>query len=1065
VPGPYRPDPARARYRSADNGPAGFGGAGRGAGRPGGAGESYRDRPPPRSGGANGSARGSRGADYQPRGGAGGNGASGGSRSAGRPRSDWEQDPRDRARPDARYRGGPGGPGGRPPGSGARPERGSGQVAQDLRDRLGVNGGRNAGRAGGAGYDSRGRGSRTAVGYADDGYGRDTQRIRRGPGGPGDPRGGGRGPGGRGPGGRGGGRNGGPDGTRRGRRSLGEWFRSGDWWRRWTWKKVFALLGAFVLLLVLTGGGLFFYAYSTIKIPNEALAAALSQQSNVYYANGTLIGSFSNSNSGNHLILQQSQIPKVMEQAITAAEDRFFWTEGGISLTGLMRAVYEDTLGSGSTQGGSTLTEQFVKNYYAGFLTAGSTTGTQKLKEIVVAIKLARSKSKQWIMTQYLNTVPFGNQANGLGAAAELYFGKPAMKLTIPQAAMLAAMVNSPGYLNPDPAAGAAYQALVARWQYVLRNMARDGNISQSLYEQLSGCNASGSACPSNPKAFPKVHFHFTSAWSGAKYYIMNMVQQELTSTYGLTANKLDSAGYKITTTIVPRYMRALATAVKENKRLMRAGGKALPWYAHVGATLEQPSTGAILAFYGGPGFYNSTNKQIKQCIRAHCAFNYAEAPAPVGSSFKPYVLATAVQQGMNVQTSILNGYAPLYIPPQKTLADRLELSRRTKPADPYAWTPFTEVAENAGPLKVNVAAAISSDPGFEDLAHRVGDDNIIEMAKALGIGQNPFNADGVNDLTSKYELEGMFASPKLYKGGGSVQGALQIAFGEAPLTTVEQATTFGTLANDGRYSTAHIVAKLAQANGSVVLSKVQHSVALRPSQAADVDWALSFDNSPAIPGATAWSNAAWNRPVVAKTGTLGTGANASEAWFNGAIPQYSLSVNLVTNTQHENIDGLGGISGGLGGTWPAKIWDTFMKAEFNSLPVRQLPTPDYNGYAKWNQVGNLPKKQPKKPNPHHSGPPNPHPSCTPVPFHNCQPGGGSSSPPPTTSTTPPTTSTSPAPTCTPTPVQQCTSSTPSTGVTNGVANEAVSDEARAHKASHGWTLGKALAVLVAGFF
>jgi membrane peptidoglycan carboxypeptidase len=945
-------------------------------------------------------------------------------------------------------------------------------VAQDLRDRLGVRGAGD-GRPGGAGrpgdpdWDGRGgRGSRSAVGYADDGYGRATQR-RRGPGGPGDPRGGGHGPGGRGPGGRGGGRNGGPDGARRGRRSLGEWFRSGDWWRRWTWKKVVGLLGGFVLLLVLVAGGLFYYAYSTIKVPNEALAAALSQQSNVYYANGKLVGSFSNSNSGNHLILKQSQIPKVMEQAITAAEDRYFYTEGGISLTGLLRAVYEDTLGGGNTQGGSTLTEQFVKNYYAGFTTSGYTTGSQKLKEIIVAIKLAHSKSKQWIMTQYLNTVPFGNQANGLGAAAELYFGEKAMKLTIPQAAMLASMVNSPGFLNPSPTAGAGYQALVARWQYVLWNMHRDDPsvVSLSYFEHLSGCTSAGiTACPTTSKNFPKVHFHFTSAWGGDTYYIMNMVQQELTSTYGLTVNQLDSGGYKITTTINPRYMRALATAVKENKRLMRQGGKALPPYAHVGATLEKPSTGAILAFYGGPGFYNSTNRQIKQCDRAHCAFNYAEAPAPVGSSFKPYVLATAVQLGMNAQTSILNGYAPLYIPPEWTLQDRLELSRRAKPANGYGWTPFTEASENAGPLKVNVAAAISSDPGFEDLAHRVGDDNIIEMAKALGVGQNPFNADGVNDLTSKYELEGMFGSKQLYKGGGSVAGALQIAFGEAPLTTVEQATTFGTLANDGHYSTAHIVAKIVRANGAVILSKVQHSAALSATQAADVDWALSFDNSPTIPGATAWPNAAWNRPVVAKTGTLGTGANASEAWFNGAIPQYSLSVNLVTNTQKENIDGLGGISGGLGGTWPAKIWDTFMKSEFNSLAVKQLPTPDFNGYAKWNQVGNIPKPKKTKPNPHHSGPPNPHPTCTPLPFHGCQPGGGSSSPPPTTSTTPPT-STSPSPTCTPTPFQQCTTSTPTTGVSNGVANEAVSDEARMHKRSDGWTLGKALAVLVAGFF
>ncbi|MGH3397777.1 MAG: transglycosylase domain-containing protein, partial [Streptosporangiaceae bacterium] len=755
-------------------------------------------------------------------------------------------------------------------------------------------------------------------------------------------------------GGRGGGRDGGPGGPRR-RRSLGEWFRSGDWWRRWTWKKVFGLLGAFALGLCLVVAGAFLYAYQSISMPTDALAAALSQQSNVYYSDGhTLLGSFSSSNGGNHVILQPSEIPKIMRQAITAAEDRRFYTEGGISVTGLMRAVYEDLRGGGYSQGGSTLTEQFVKNYYAGFSGAGNVdkTLTDKLKQVIVAIKLAHTKSKSWIITQYLNTVPFGSQANGVGAAAETYFGEPVLKLTVSQAAMLAALVNAPGAFNPDPHAGAAYTDLVARWQYVLRNMWRDGNISQSDYENLTGCNAAGSQCPPTSKKFPKVHYHFTSSWSGAKYYIMNMVEQELTSTYHLTINQLDNGGYKITTTIDRSMMRGLAAAVARNKRLMRAGGKALPWYAHVGATLEQPSTGAILAMYGGPGYQTSTTRQVKVCDRVKCAFNFAEAPAPVGSSFKPYVLATAVKLGMNVQTSILNGFAPLYIPPEYNLPDQMMLSRRAKPADDLGWTHFTEASEDTGPLKVNQATAISSDPGYMDLAHRVGDDNIIAMAQSLGIGQNPFNADGVNDLTGRYELRGLFSSKH-----GSEGGSLQIALGRAPLTTVEQATTFGTLANDGHYSTAHIVSKIVQANGSVMASKVQHSTPLTASQAADADYALSFDNTSAIPGATAWPNAAWDRPVVAKTGTLGNGDFASEAWFNGAIPQYSLSVALFTNEQSQNIDGLGGIAGGLGGTWPAKIWDSFMTTQFAHLRVEQLATPDYTGYSKWNQVGNLPKK------------------------------------------------------------------------------------------------------------
>ena len=1079
MPGPYRKDPGRARYRSADYGSAGYGGAdragggrggasyedpgyggSRGGGRPSGPADSYRDRPAPRSGG-DGPARRPRSADdYQPRDSQPrGNAGSGSRHASGRGRPDWEQDPRDQARPDPRYRGGPGAPGGRPPRGGARPERASGQVAQDIRERLGVSGGRGAGPAGGADRDGRGgRGSRTAVGYGDEGYGRSGPRSRRGPGEPGQdrgPRGGGHGRGGRG-----GGRDGGPDGTRR-RRSLGEWFRSGDWWRRWTWKKVFGLLGAGCLIIVLMVVGAFLYAYESIAVPTAVAAAALSQPSNVYYSDGKLVASFSG-NGVSHVILQSSQIPKVMDQAITAAEDRSFYTEGGISITGLGRAVYEDLKGGTYSQGGSTLTEQFVKNYYSGFASSDNTDKTlsDKLKQVIVAIKLAHLKTKSWIITTYLNTVPFGPQATGVGAAAETYFNEPATKLTVPQAAMLAALVNAPGLFNPDPNAGSEYTALAARWQYVLYNMYRDGNIPLAQFTSLSGCTSAGiTSCPTRPKNFPKVHPHYATAWNGATGYLMNMVEQELQSTYHLSQSKLDNGGLKIHTTFSSSMMSGLTRAVREGKTQMRQDGKALPWYAHVGAVLVKPGTGAILAVYGGPGY------GAKNCAKVFCDINMAEDPKQVGSSFKPYVLATAVSQGMNVQTSVLNGFSPIWVPEGTTIADRMTLSPRRAPGPAetniQAYLPFNEANENSGALTVSKAAAISSDPAFEDLAHRAGVQNVINMAKSLGVGQDPFNYATVNDWTAMNDQFG--DRSKL-----STRGSVAIALGESDLTAVEQAGMFATLADGGVFHTPHVVSKIVSPTGTVP-PRVAATRVLSPSQAADVDYALSFDN---VPGGTAYPEAAWaGRQVVGKTGTTQT---AQDAWFIGAIPQYSLGVTLFTNKQDssssagsQTLDILPQIgdnaTGGYGGAWPAKIWANFMTSRFASLPVAQLPTPDYAGYAKWNQVGNLPKKH-KKPNPKTSPPPHPGPTCTPSPFRPCLP-GGSSSPPPTTST-PPTSSSPPAPTCTPTPFQQCTSTTPSTGVSNAVANGvAVYDEAPARKVSDGSTLVKIVAVFLASLF
>jgi membrane peptidoglycan carboxypeptidase len=962
------------------------------------------------------------------------------------------------------------------PADGARGSRGysgeqgagSGQVRQDLRDRLGVRGGGD-GRADGAtvagsgsrsgasrgpatsrgngsgpvgqgrgGQAGRGGADRSGTGrsgsrdrgdygprgqsganysgggasggaaYSGGGYGRSGQRQR--PSGypdqmePGRDERGRRpaGPGG-GSGGRGGGYGGGPGGS--GHRSFKQWLLYGSWWRHWTWKKALAVAGgAFLGLIALLVGG-FFIALSKTPIPTETTALAAAEPSQVYFSNGkTLIATF-NENGVDHQILQANQIPTVMKNAIIAAEDRSFYTEGGISPTGILRAAFVDLKGGSASQGGSTLTEQFVKNYYAGFSGVGNSdkTGSDKIKQMLVAVKLSHTMSKSWILTNYLNTVYFGQSAYGIGAATETYFNEKPAKLTVSQAAMLAALVNSPsGFSTDAKTGGAAYTALVDRWQYVLHNMVRDNVLTQAQVDTMK---------------FPKIHLHFTATAGGWRGYVMEMVKEELEKSYGLTEGQLDGGGFKITTTINRGMMNGLIAAVKANKEAMAEGGVPLPSYAHIGATLVQPKTGAILAFYGGPGVNTLPGKRaVRSCTRNLCDFNMAEAPEPVGSSFKPYVLAEAVKQGMDVQDSTLNGYSPLYIPPDWTVTDRAELSSRTKPADDFGWTPFNEASENTGPTGVAEATAISSDPAYLDLIHRVGVGATISLAGELGVGQNAFNEDNVNDLQ---------VMQKKFKDGD-----IHAALGEGPLTTVEQADTFATFAADGQYNTAHVVSKIVARTGALVPSKVKRSYPLTAIQAADVDYALSFDNQSTFPGATGFPNAAWDRPVIAKTGTLGNGDFASEAWFNGAIPQYSLSVDLFTDKQSQNIDGLGGIADGLGGTWPAKIWHTFMSTQFADLPVEQLPTPDYTGFNDWNQVTGdgtqLPSPSPTPSNTP-SATPTTTPTCTPGIGQACIPSGGTTPSPPV-SITPtanpdpsPTISVGvPTPTCTPGPGSPC---------------------------------------------
>jgi membrane peptidoglycan carboxypeptidase len=558
--------------------------------------------------------------------------------------------------------------------------------------------------------------------------------------------------------------------------------------------------------------------------------------------------------------------------------------------------------------------------------------------------------------------------------------------------------------------------------------------------------------------------------------------------------------------------VNALARSVNAIKaQIAASSGSRFPLYDRIGAVLENPKTGAIEAVYGGPGWLS--NK--KKCQQTNCDINMAESAQQVGSSFKPYVLATAVNKDMNVFTSRLDGYGHIYIPnaPADTKKTELAKSLLSPPAGATNVGPsgfyynglhyyhFPEGAEPGfgRPLPVNLAAAMSSDPGFEDLLHRAGFDATINMAKAFGVGKNPFvdpclmsevdqaatyaqTLADCNDMTGPgyYKsdnnwftgngLAAMF-SPTTKDHGSSGHaayhagdpGSPQMSLGQSPLTPIEQATTFATLADQGMFHSPHVIAHLSQGSRQISLNLVTRQ-ALSPAAAADVDWALSFDNNMA--GGTAMGTVPF-RPggLIAKTGTLGQGQNSSQAWFNGAMPlQDSLSVALFTNDPgRQFLNNLpstpSGMRGSLGGAWPATIWNNFMTKEFGNQswkPVNQVFKP-VNGYpfVPWIQVKAAPKK-PKMCRPgqflncqfcqgngHGNGNgnkcPSPSPtSCSILPGVPC--GSTSPSPAPTCGgfgqpcqTSPPT-SPSPTPTCSGPPGNPtCSSSSPAAGTTGAV--------------------------------
>jgi membrane peptidoglycan carboxypeptidase len=742
--------------------------------------------------------------------------------------------------------------------------------------------------------------------------------------------------------------------------------RKGSWWRRWTWKKALGVFASLVLVVILTVAGAIAWMYAHTPLPDDVAVAALQQSSTVYFSDGkTQIGTFSS--GSNRQLLQSNQIPKILKDAVIAAEDRNYWTEGGISPTGIVRALYEDATG-GEFQGGSTITQQFARNYYANIGT--EQTYSRKLKEIFVAIKLSHTKSKDWILTQYLNTIFLGDNAYGVGAAAQTYFNKPAMKLNAAQSAMLAAMINQPGFFDPHPGTE-GYEPLVARWHYVLGNMVRDGVLTQAQVDSMK---------------FPKLkHSKQASGWTGFRGYIMQAVESEMQSRYGITKDQLYSRGLRITTTINLSMMKQLYKSVAEEKAAMAAGGRALPGYAHIGALLENPNTGAIIAWYGGPSY----SMKPRACERVDCQFDMAlNAREQVGSSFKPYVLATAVKQGMNAKTSVLNGYSPLWIPPD---TEPMTFSSMTKPADSQGWYELNSPGENFGPINSAKAAALSSNQAFGDLIHRVGTRNTEQFAQQLGVN---VQASGLSNMI----------------------GQAGMALGQGSLTVEEQASTYSTFANGGTVYTPHLIASFVE-SGTVHNAVVTQSRVLSKDEAGSVDWALLDD---VIYGTGTKAALPDGRPIIAKTGTTN---NAQSAFFIGAIPQYTLAVGIFTanqsdhTTQTLNNLGGGGDAAGFGGYWPALIWHNFAESEFTGLQIEQFPIPATFPGDKWVQVEKLPGKKHKKHKGHDpvfgpTPPPSGGPGPGPTPGPTCSFGFCNPSPSPSPTPTGPSPSPTPDPTC-----------------------------------------------------
>lgn len=383
------------------------------------------------------------------------------------------------------------------------------------------------------------------------------------------------------------------------------------------WGKRIGLTILFLFLgMLLLGGGAFIWLYQTTPVP-EPSEFALAQTTKVLFNDGeTEIGSFS---EVNRTIIDASTLPAYVGNAVVASEDSTFYTNAGVDIKGIARALVNNLMGK-PRQGASTITQGYVENYY------GETTESymDKAREAVLALKIGRSQDKEKILGHYLNTVYFGRGTYGIEAASQAFFGHPATELTLSESALLAGILPSPsGY---DPAVDPDTAKL--RWGRVLDLMVKDGWASQA--------DVDAAVFPVTIEPTER-----TSSMTGINGYLMQQVKDELTNNEIFTAEQIESGGLRIVTTI----NKDMQKAAEESVKVMPED---TPENLGIALSSIDNATGEIWAEYPGKDYLKNTYNSVTL------------AQAMAGSTFKPFGLLNYVEQGGSVYDTF-DGSSPQY--------------------------------------------------------------------------------------------------------------------------------------------------------------------------------------------------------------------------------------------------------------------------------------------------------------------------------------------------------------------------------------------------------------------
>ncbi|WP_435838681.1 transglycosylase domain-containing protein [Streptomyces albogriseolus] len=643
-----------------------------------------------------------------------------------------------------------------------------------------------------------------------------------------------------------------------------------DGWRRWmpSWKFVSGLCLAFFGGLVAVAG----IGYAMVSVPTEENAAALSENNVYYWEDGTqMVATGSGQNRQN---ISFDRIPEAMRWAVISAENKSFYSDSGIDPMGIARALGNMARG-GDTQGGSTITQQFVKNTYL----SQEQTLSRKFKEMFISIKVGTKLSKDEILQGYLNTSYYGRGAYGIQAAAQTYYGKDAVDLTPSECAFLAALLKGPTYYDPagnesidsSASAEANRKRSEERWAWILEQMHADEHLSTAEYQAA----IKRYPMPQGRKA--------TKGMTGQISYLVDTAKRYVLKNSDITEAQFDQGGYQIYTTFEKSKVEALAKAVKKVEKENIDPKREKDQHVQFGAATVKPKDGAILALYGGAGFENG-----------HFVNNADTSGVPVGSTWKPFVLAAAMQHGTYKTNGVGVSPASKYNGNDNLKILNNDGSYVLKKDN----TPFFQKNESDKPwgyISLRKAMEQSVNTPFVQLGMDVGMKKVADVAQKSGILKDSF--------------AGLNAS---------------FALGTSTPSAIRMADAYATFAASGKQADPYSVTEVKYRGSELPgFEKPRVKQAMPENVANNVTDVLEN----VIENGTAQYAKELGRRAAGKTGT--TDENKS-AWFVGYTQQLSTAVAMFREDPKSHkllsMNGTAGKDSIHGGDIPTQVWTEFMK-------------------------------------------------------------------------------------------------------------------------------------------